>query len=142
MKALCNGSLSPSGEAMLPFGSTVAPFLPLSWMGFLDFLFVFFPYFCFVVWCVHLCFPCFSLYCLAFFLPPFFPFSSLDHFFCCATLGAYIILQCCARIRIRMRENWPRLPLAVAHAFARALIIIVKKDHRLALDRPSWCNAG
>ena len=44
-----------------------SPFLPLSWIGFLDSLFVFCSFFCFVLFvcvCVHLCFPCFSLFCL------------------------------------------------------------------------------
>ena len=56
-----------------------SPFLPLSWMGFLDslfvFFFLFFVLFCLCV-CVHLCFPWFSLFCLclAFFFFSFFSF--------------------------------------------------------------------
>ena len=75
------------------------------------FLFVFFsPYFCFVVCvCVHLCFPCFSLYCLAFFfLPPFFSFWFLGPFFSVVLFGLLYSKKkiACGRTRAECNCVW------------------------------------
>ena len=58
------------------------------------------------------------------------------------TLGAYRTASpAAAGVYQYACEEIGHASLAVVDAFARALIIIVKRDHRLAVDGQSWCNA-